>query len=329
MPDRPDIKPKKAYVYFARSYPTGMIKIGCSIQPDQRAQSLKYEFGEPIKILFTVPGGFDVERKYHRRFRASRYQGEWFYESEKLHDFLKSRGFGGTRTVIEKQVRIQPGPGQVIEVLKPVFVEKIALSSGPRPLLVGYARVSTNEQNLDVQISALRDAGVTDENLFVEKLSALNSKRPMFHLALKFLERGDTLIVHSLSRLGRDVKQLHEILSALDAEGIAWRSLTEPHLNNSTASGRLMLNITGAMAQFERDQIKDRTQRGMDELKRKGVPLGRPEKISDADAKAMVAMRKKGMTCEAIKSAFSHLGISVSAIYARTNELMRKKRKAA
>lgn len=164
---------------------------------------------------------------------------------------------------------------------------------------IGYARVSTEDQNLDVQTTALRDAGVEEANLYVEKISALNSKRPMFHGAMKSLERGDTLIVHALSRLGRDVQQIHGILSALERDGIAWRSITEPHLNNATAVGRLMLNITGAMAQFERDQIKDRTKRGMDELRRRGVKLGR-QKLFDKKQTAEIKRDRKNMTREEV-----------------------------
>lgn len=298
--DRPDKpQPRQTYVYFARTNPSGLIKIGYSGNPDLRAGTLKYEIGEPLQILFTIPGGRVQENGFHKRFAAYRSHGEWFHEAGKLHDFLKAKGHAGTRVVIEKQTVQQPGATRIIEVLKPYFVDKMALSNGPRPTLIGYARVSTEDQNLDVQIAALRDAGVTDENLFVEKLSAMNSKRPLFHVALKSLERGDTLVVHSLSRLGRDVRQIHEILGDLDKQGIAWRSITEPQMNNATAVGRLMLNVTGAMAQFERDQIKERTKRGMDELKRQGKTLGR-KKLFDAKQTKQIKQDRKTMTREEV-----------------------------
>lgn len=155
---------------------------------------------------------------------------------------------------------------------------------------VGYARVSTEEQILDVQMTALRAAGC--DKTFEEKISALNAKRPQFNLMMKYLEGGDTLIVHSLSRLGRDVHQIHRILKELADLGVTWRSLTEPHLDMTTAAGRLMVNVTGAMAQFERDQIVDRTKRGMDERKRQGMYLGRPKKVDDALASVMRRERK-------------------------------------
>jgi DNA invertase Pin-like site-specific DNA recombinase len=174
-----------------------------------------------------------------------------------------------------------------------------------------------------VQLAALAAAGVQNEDLYVEKISAVNAKRPIFSLMMKVLERGDTLLLHSLSRVGRELPQILGILGELGSEGVNWRSLTEPHLDNSTSSGRLMLNITGAMAQFERDQIVDRTKRGMAERKRQGMWLGRKPKVSDADARRMVTMRGQNLTAEEIAARFPHLKIKASTVYARTNALMR------
>jgi DNA invertase Pin-like site-specific DNA recombinase len=199
------------------------------------------------------------------------------------------------------------------------------LPLGPHARSFGYARVSTEEQNLDVQVTALRDAGVQEPDLYVEKISAVNAKRPIFNLMMKMVERGDVLLLHSLSRVGRELPQILGILGELSNEGVSWRSITEPHLDNSTSSGRLMLNITGAMAQFERDQIVDRTRRGMAERKRQGMWLGRKPKVSDADARKMLTMRGEGMTGDEIASRFPHLKIKPSTVYARTN-LLKKKR---
>lgn len=201
------------------------------------------------------------------------------------------------------------------------------LPAQPYGRLFGYARVSTEEQNLDVQLAALRASNVKDSELFVEKISAVNAKRPIFGLMMKMLERGDVLLMHSLSRVGRELPQILGILGQLGLEGVAWRSLTEPHLDNATSSGRLMLNITGAMAQFERDQIVDRTKRGMAERKRQGMWLGRRPKVSDSDARRMVTMRGQGMTGAEIAARFPSLKIKPSTVYARTNPLMRPKRK--
>lgn len=161
--------------------------------------------------------------------------------------------------------------------------------------IVGYARVSTEEQRLDVQITALKASGAV--RIYVEKISAVNAKRPQFNLMMKFVERGDTVLFHSLSRMGRDVGQITGILTQLTKEGVAWRSLTEPHLDNTTAAGRLMVNVTGAMAQFERDQIVERTKRGMDECRRQGMSLGR-RKLFDKKQAAQIKRDRKTMTRE-------------------------------
>lgn len=196
-------------------------------------------------------------------------------------------------------------------------------SSAPLPQVstsrvFGYARVSTEEQNLAVQITALKTAGAHE--LFVEKISAINAKRPMFDLMMKNIEAGDTVLFHSLSRMGRELPQILRILGELSKQGVAWRSLTEPHLDNTTSSGRLMLNITGAMAQFERDQIVDRTRRGMAQCRLMGMHLGREPKVSPADVRAMLAMRRRKV---AVKRIARQYKVKPSTVYARTNALKR------
>lgn len=227
------------------------------------------------------------------------------------------------RGLHRKQPLARPGKRRTA----PLLTERLLPSQGGAARLVGYARVSTEDQNLDVQLAGLRANGVADTDMFVEKISAVNAKRPLFNLMMKMLEQGDTLLIHALSRLGRDVKQIYGILDELARIGVTWRSLTEPHLDAGTAAGRLMLNVTGAMAQFERDQIIERTRRGMQECKRQGMSLGRTPKVSDADARRMVAMRRRKMTGEEIAMRFRHLKIKPSTVYARTNALMRAKSK--
>src|SRR3569832_1545750 len=105
--------------------------------------------------------------------------------------------------------------------------------------MVGYARVSTLDQRLDMQLKMLRDAGVSDGNLFVEKVSAQSGKRPQFALLKKFLQRGDTLVVYAISRLARNTKDLLDFNKWLLDEGVALKSLTE-EVDTRTATGRLM-----------------------------------------------------------------------------------------
>jgi DNA invertase Pin-like site-specific DNA recombinase len=206
-----------------------------------------------------------------------------------------------------------------------LLTDRRAPPASPTARNFGYARVSTVDQNLDVQLAALRGNGVADADLYVEKVSALNAKRPLFNLLLKMMEAGDTLLIHSLSRLGRDVKQIYSILDEIAGLGVTWRSLTEAHLDATTASGRLMLNVTGAMAQFERDQIIERTRRGMQECRRKGMWLGRKPIVSEADVRQMLSMRRRRVAVESIARRYK---VKPSTVYARTNALMRSAKRA-
>lgn len=319
LKDRPDLQAaKETYVYFARAFPSGLIKIGFSSRPEHRMSGVMREAGERVSVLFTTPGNRVQERGFHKRFDGCRFKGrgkEWFYETGILHDYLKERGHAGTKVVIEKQIVLEPAPTRFIEVLKPVFVERAQQANEPKPCLVGYARVSTEDQNLDVQIAALRAAGVDETAMYVEKISAVNAHRPQFNLMLKFVERGDTVIFHSLSRIGRDVKQIHKILDQLSADGVTWRSTTEPHLDTTTAAGRLMLNVTGAMAQFERDQIIERTKRGMATRKAQGMFFGRQRIVTKEIASKMQKLRDDGVRVTDIAA---EIGVKPSTVYANT-----------
>lgn len=189
----------------------------------------------------------------------------------------------------------------------------------PRAVLtgrkIGYARVSTEDQNLDVQITALLAAGVALEDIYIEKISAVNAKRPQFRNMMKFVERGDELLVHSLSRLGRDVHQIHTILKELDTEGVKWRSITEPHFDTATAVGRFGIGMAAIMAQFERDQTVERTIRGMDAARARGMYLGAPKKVDDKKISQMQLMRERGVPIADIAAKFK---IKPSTVYAKT-----------
>lgn len=322
LKDRPDLKSAhETYVYFARAFPSGLIKIGYSARPETRMVGVMRDSGERVSVLFTLPGNRVQEKGFHKRFAGCQFRGrgrEWFYETDILHDYLKERGHAGTRTVTEKQLVLEPAPTRYVEVLKPVFIDRAQQSNEPKPRLVGYARVSTEDQNLDVQLSALRIAGVLDEDMFVEKISAVNAHRYQFSLMMKYVECGDTLIVHALSRLGRDIRQIHNILDQLKAESVTWRSITEPHLDTATAVGRLMLTMTGGMAQFERDQIIERTKRGMDECKRKGMFLGRKRIVTkkvEADMRRLRYRKDNPLSVIEIAGIFK---VKPSTVYANT-----------
>lgn len=134
--------------------------------------------------------------------------------------------------------------------------------------MVGYARVSTADQSLHMQIEALKAAGVKDDNMHVEKMSGAKENRPALNLALKDLRAGDTLVVWKLDRLSRDPRQTYELLDYLKKKGCEIRSLTEG-FDSRTAVGRLFIAIATGFAAFERDQTIERTTAGIAAIKAK------------------------------------------------------------
>src|SRR5712692_2320506 len=156
-------------------------------------------------------------------------------------------------------------------------------------MLIGYARVSTNEQNLDLQRDALRKAGVTAKNIFTDKITGTKEERRGLTAALSHLREGDTLVVWRLDRLGRSLKHLIETVTALQGQGIAFQSITE-NINTSTATGQLVFHIFGALAEFERNLIRERTIAGLSAARARGRKGGRPRL---ATSSGKVAMAKK------------------------------------
>src|SRR5690606_3644790 len=132
----------------------------------------------------------------------------------------------------------------------------------PTGRLIGYARVSTPDQSVDMQLDALRRAGVPEDNLWWETKSGIRSKRPRLELALTQAVRGDTTVVFKLDRLGRSLRDLIDKLADLDKRGIGFRSLTEG-IDTTTPIGRFAFHMLGALAQFERDLTVERTRHGM------------------------------------------------------------------
>ena len=146
---------------------------------------------------------------------------------------------------------------------------------------------STVDQNLALQRDALTEAGCT--KIFNEQMSGAVTDRPALHDALEFARSGDTLIVWKLDRLARSMKQLIETVETLRMRGIGFRSLTEA-LDTTTAQRRLVFHMFGALAEFERSLIRERTQAGLAAARRAGRTGGRPPKLTDDDIEAAEAM---------------------------------------
>lgn len=177
-------------------------------------------------------------------------------------------------------------------------------------MLIGYARVSTQDQNLDLQIDALKAAGC--EKIFIEKASGAQRDRPELQAAIEYARNGDTLVVWKLDRLARSIKQLIETIEGLGGRSIGFRSLTEA-IDTTTAGGRLIFHIFGALAEFERAIIKERTRAGLDAAKARGKVGGRPPKLSGEDIKvAKALLADEGITASEVAK---RLKISVATLY--------------
>lgn len=151
--------------------------------------------------------------------------------------------------------------------------------------LVGYARVSTVEQNLDLQVNALRAAGCA-EIITDQGLSGADFQRPGLRKALRQLQNGDMLVVWRLDRLGRSLVDLIQTVNGLSKRGCEFRSLTEK-IDTCSSGGRLLFHVAGAMAEFERSIISERTKAGMEAARVRGSRIGRrpsmtPEQIEAA-----------------------------------------------
>lgn len=154
--------------------------------------------------------------------------------------------------------------------------------------ILGYARVSTDDQNLDMQIEALKKAGVHPNHLFVEKVSATAARRPQLRLLLKSLRPGDRVVFWKFDRLARNIVDLHNKVAQIKAAGAEYISVTES-FDTGSAVGMLMFNILASFAQFERDMTVDRTKAGVAAAKVRGVAFGQPKKLQGLKGLKIVA----------------------------------------
>ena len=144
----------------------------------------------------------------------------------------------------------------------------------------GYARVSTEDQNLALQLAALRKHGIPDDQIYREKASGSTMVRKELAKVLKILREGDTLVVWKLDRLGRTVLGVLEVIAKMDKDGVSFISLTDS-IDTTTPIGKAVLHIMATMAQLERDMISERTKAGMAVAKAQGAVFGKPHYIKD------------------------------------------------
>jgi DNA invertase Pin-like site-specific DNA recombinase len=174
----------------------------------------------------------------------------------------------------------------------------------PESRLIGYARVSTPDQKLDLQLDALRRAGVADDNIHTDQASGVRVTRRGLSNAFRDLRRGDVLVVWRLDRIGRSLGDLLKRLEELERLGVGFRSLTEA-IDTTTAAGRLILHIMGAIAEFERQLVRERTAAGMRSAKSRGIRLGAKPKLSPAQVKQAEAMLRGPHTVKEVAERFS------------------------
>ncbi|MEF7566046.1 recombinase family protein [Cytobacillus firmus] len=176
---------------------------------------------------------------------------------------------------------------------------------------VGYARVSTGVQNLDLQFDALREHGC--EEIFTDKISGVRDKRQGLEAALRFVRSGDTIVVWRLDRLGRNMQHLIEIVNELNDRGISFHSLQENiTMDKASATGQLMFHLFAAFSEFERNLIKERSAAGRAAARARGRLGGRPEKLDKKELEMLKTLVESGTPITDIAQRW---GVSRTTVY--------------
>lgn len=176
-------------------------------------------------------------------------------------------------------------------------------------VLLGYARVSTEEQNLELQVDALKQAGCT--HVYSDKTSGATTHKPGLEELLSYARAGDTLVVWKLDRLGRTVKGLVDFVESLGEREVHFKSLTDS-IDTSNPSGRFFFHVMCAMAEMERELIRERTRAGLNAARARGRLGGRPSKMNAAKLDAARRWLEGGMP---VNDVASHLGVSRATLY--------------
>lgn len=177
---------------------------------------------------------------------------------------------------------------------------------------VGYARVSTGDQNLDLQLDALKSAGCEAERIFTDRLPGAKDERPGLAEALRYVREGDTLVVWRLDRLGRSLSHLIQVTTGLEQRGVGFKSLQEG-IDTTTSGGKLVFHIFGALAEFERSLIRERTNAGLKAARARGRNGGRPKALTEHQlvmVKIMLAAPDVS-----VQQVADHFGVARSTLY--------------
>jgi len=177
-------------------------------------------------------------------------------------------------------------------------------------MYIGYARVSTEDQHLHLQIDALKQAGC--EKIFTDEMSGAKSERPGLREALSFVRQGDTLVVWRLDRLGRSLKDLIDRVEELKERQVQFRSLSE-NIDTSSSGGKFMFHIFSALAEFERDLIRERTMAGLTAARARGRLGGRPRVMAAEKIKMATSLMKDPNV--SVTAICRNLGVSRTTLY--------------
>jgi DNA invertase Pin-like site-specific DNA recombinase len=176
-------------------------------------------------------------------------------------------------------------------------------------MLIGYARVSTQDQNLDLQTEALAKAGC--KKIFDDKISGSHAERPGLAKLQEALRDGDTLVVWKLDRLGRSVKHLVNLVGELHKRGVQFKSLTDA-IDTGTASGRFFFHVMASLAEMERELTIERTQAGLKVARQLGRTGGRKRQMTESKIKSAKKLLASGVPP---KDVAANLGVSVPTLY--------------
>ncbi|MGB6057611.1 MAG: recombinase family protein [Microthrixaceae bacterium] len=178
--------------------------------------------------------------------------------------------------------------------------------------LIGYARVSTEEQTLDLQIDALTDAGCS--KIYTDKISGSRSDRPELAKALDYVRAGDTLAVWRLDRLGRSVRHLIETVNNFEERSVGFKSLQET-IDTTTSTGKLTFHVFAALAQFERDLIAERTRAGLEAARRRGRVGGRRTVMSPDKLRVIRDLYEDPESKMTVQEIADTVGVSRATVY--------------
>jgi DNA invertase Pin-like site-specific DNA recombinase len=167
---------------------------------------------------------------------------------------------------------------------------------------IGYARVSTLEQNLDLQLQALKKAGC--RRIFQEKISAGMRNRPEFQRMFDQIRAGDTIVVWKLDRLARSTRDLLQAMETIQQAGGKFQSLSEPWADTTTHAGKMIMTIFAGIAEFERGLIRERTSAGREAARKRGVRFGRPRKLTPEQANLAQRLVSEGKAVRELAVAF-------------------------